>query len=196
MIKARVQDARQKIIQKKRTTVVDARDVLAKMAKTKDARSKLNKIRENQPGRSRANENVKVIGGHIVQKTDRNGKISLTTNKPKPKSDMNMTIRKQLGLVAQGRVSPKKSPVKRHVAQKANPPLHIKKTIMNNIDLAPLNARLQRMERLYDSGLYKWTNPDIRTASQMIGSLDPHRHIATSNILTNGWPEYPIMAKK
>ncbi|CAH0555212.1 unnamed protein product [Brassicogethes aeneus] len=205
--KPKVQDARQKIVQKKRTTVVDARDVLAKIAKTQDARSKLNKIREVRGGKTHTNNNVKVIGHNIVQKTDRNGKISLSTNKPKPKSEINMTIQKQLGIISGNRTSPKKVVFKRNAAvntqrvntQRVNTqreniqrrnPVNLRKTIINQIDLAPLDARLERMERLYDRSLYKWQNPEVRTATQLINTLEPLRPRSKANILSNGWTEY------
>lgn len=73
--KTSVEDARFKIIQKKRKNIGDAREKLAQIAKQSDARLKLEKLR--------ATTNKKDLAG-ISRKTGRNGRISLTTNKPLP----------------------------------------------------------------------------------------------------------------
>ena len=72
----RVEDARFKIIQKKRKTITDARDKLAQIAKQSDARLKLQKLRSTQPKKGES--------ANISRKTGRNGRIGLSTNKPLP----------------------------------------------------------------------------------------------------------------
>ncbi|KAJ8947727.1 hypothetical protein NQ318_017988 [Aromia moschata] len=186
-----------KILQKKRTTVVDARDILAKMAKTQDARSKINKIRDGRHGIPSASGSVKVIGNNILRKTDRNGKISLTTNKAKQKSEMNFAIQKQLGLISSPRAPTKKAAPKRNTGgvSASRTPVHIRKTILNDMDYG-MSVADQRMDpmRVYESSMYKWTKPDLRTtASQMINSLDATRQAmreALREELSNGWPNY------
>lgn len=52
------------------------------------------------------NETVRPVGSSILMKTDRNGKISLSTNKTKKTNstpDINSTIRKELGLLSNQR---------------------------------------------------------------------------------------------
>lgn len=132
-------DARQKIIQKKRTHVVDARDVLASMAKGQDARAKLQKLRGIAP---KPASNIKQIGKHILQKTDKNGKIMLVTNKNKAAANINTKIREQLGLTpragsgVQQRV--KKMPVQA-VKRKETGPLQLRRTISNEYSM-PMSA--------------------------------------------------------
>ncbi|XP_001600231.2 polymerase delta-interacting protein 3 [Nasonia vitripennis] len=71
-----IEDARFKIIQKKRRHIADARDKLAQIAKQSDARLKLQKLRAT---------NTKKIDSTIIsRKTGRNGRMSLSTNKPLP----------------------------------------------------------------------------------------------------------------
>lgn len=74
-VPGRIQDARIKIIQKKRTHIADARDKLAQIAKQSDARLKLQKMRGSGP---------KKIDPASIRRTSRNGRVSLTTNKPPP----------------------------------------------------------------------------------------------------------------
>ncbi|CAH1170428.1 unnamed protein product [Phaedon cochleariae] len=186
-----VQDARQKISQKKRKTVLDARDILAKKAKTQDARNKINKIRDVRTGRPNTGSRIKIIG-NIVQKTDPNGKISLVTNKAK-KVDMNLAIRKQLGLVPINRTSTRKVPPKRNAAVNTarSPPVNIRKTILNEMDYPPAVEPI----RLYDPALYKWSKPELKVsaASQMINSLETTRQAmreALREEFSNGWPTY------
>jgi hypothetical protein len=62
----RVKDARLKLISKHRSEIVDARDVIAKMAKNTDARQKLQKIRNLKQGK-------------LDVKTTQNGAITITT---------------------------------------------------------------------------------------------------------------------
>ncbi|KAG5899131.1 hypothetical protein JTB14_021629 [Gonioctena quinquepunctata] len=187
-----IQDARQKILQKKRKTVVDARDILSRMAKTQDARNKINKIRDVRTGVPSTSANVKVIGTHILRKTDRNGKISLVTNKAKQKSDMNLAIQKQLGLIPNSRSPPRKALPKRNAAVNTlRSPVSIRKTILNDMDY---HAERAEPVRLYDPAVYKWAKPDSRsTASQMINSLETTRQVmreALREELSNGWPTY------
>ncbi|GLV41725.1 uncharacterized protein CBL_00338 [Carabus blaptoides fortunei] len=100
-------DARLKIIQKNRSKFVDARDRLAQMAKKTDARAKILKLRQGREGVSTFNtQSVRPVGSSILLKTDRNGKISLSTNKTKKKSapsDINAAVRKELGLLGNPR---------------------------------------------------------------------------------------------
>lgn len=167
--KNRMQDARQKLMQRKRSTVKDAREVLAKMAKTQDARNKLNNLRKKRGGIATTNGNIKVIGSNIVQRTDRNGKISLVTNKSKPTTGINTTIQKQLGLIT----APKKTPFKRPIAN----PRVINQAVLNELD--PYNGILMRN---YEPALYKWAKPGVRTtASQLIGSLDTRKRTYQSS---------------
>jgi len=99
--KGKIGDARQKIMQKKRKNLVDAREIISG-TKIVDARNKLTKLREKTTTGS-----VKVIGSSILQKTDRNGKISLVTNKNRTSaSTMNLKIQQQLGLVQPARNPP------------------------------------------------------------------------------------------
>ncbi|XP_023017820.1 uncharacterized protein isoform X2 [Leptinotarsa decemlineata] len=191
----KVQDARTKIIQTKRKTVVDARDVLSKMAKTQDARNKINKMRDGRTLLPSTSASVKVIGTNILRKTDRHGKISLVTNKAKPKSDINVAIQKQLGLIPNSRLPPRKSASKRNAAVNTQeilrPPVSIRKTILNDMDY---NAERLEPIPLYDPALYRWTKPGGRgTASQMINSLEVTRQAmreALREELSNGWPTY------
>lgn len=69
-----VQDARFKIIQKKRTHIADARDKLAQLAKQSDARLKLQKLRATNPKKGDST--------NISRKPGRNGRMALSTNKP------------------------------------------------------------------------------------------------------------------
>ncbi|XP_018567509.1 polymerase delta-interacting protein 3 isoform X2 [Anoplophora glabripennis] len=187
---SKVQDARQKLLQKKRKTVVDARDILAKMAKTRDARSKINRIRDGRTGLSSSSGNVKIIGSNILRKTDPNGKISLVTNKTKHKSDINLAIQKQLGLISSPRSPVKKVPPKRNASVNTiRNPVQIRKTILNDMDYSTAETL-----RVYDPALYKWTRPELRTtASQMINSLETTRQAmreALREELGNGWQNY------
>ncbi|XP_063907691.1 polymerase delta-interacting protein 3-like isoform X2 [Zophobas morio] len=173
--KPQVQDARQKLIQKKRNNVKDARDVLAKIAKGQDARNKLNKLRQKRGGIATANGNIKVIGHNILQKTDRNGKISLVTNKSKTTTGMNVAIQKELGLIT----APKKTVIRRTLNTNRIPPT-VRQTVLNDID--PVYSQ---MLRSYEPSLYKWSKPGLRTtASQLIGSLETRR--------AQGWQNFPV----
>lgn len=146
------------------------------MAKTQDARSKLDKIRSGRRGLTTKlnnpnNSKVKVIGTNILQKVDRNGKISLVTNKSRNTSDMNLAIQKQLGLLAPSRPQMKRSPPKKPQLPKASIPL--RKTIVNEINYGlPV---VEPVHRGYETGLYKWVKPDLRPASHLISSLEPTR---------------------
>jgi len=191
--KARIQDARQKIIQKKRKVVTDARDVLTNKAKPLDARNKLDNIRNSirnvrgapvirSPAVAPINSKVKVIGSNILQKIDRNGKISLVTNKSRSTSrtsgptDINFAIKKQLGLIAPSRPHMKRPPPRKpHIPR--NPqiprnPVPIRKTIVNDLDYG---VHAEPVIRDYGPALYKWVKPDLRPASHLIGSLEPTR---------------------
>lgn len=170
--KPQIQDARQKLIQKKRNHVKDARDILAKIAKGQDARNRLNKIRQSTNG------NIKVIGSNILQKTDRDGNICLVTNKAKVQSPtgMNITIQKELGLIT----SQKKALVRRSLnAPRVSP--SVRQAVLNEID--PYN---QIVARSYDPSLYKWSKPGLRaSASQLIGSLEVRKR-------SSQWQNFPV----
>lgn len=173
----KLQDARQKIISKKRQGVKDARDILAKMAKTQDARNKLDKIRESRDG-GLVRNNVKVIGNNILRKTDRNGKISLSTNKSNATSNIKMAIERELGLVPPPRVN-----LRRNLSQNV-------KRILPSIPPLPTIPRKQSIspyqyEAVYEDmpphpSLYKWTNP---AASQLINTVE--RPLRRSNMNRN-----------
>ncbi|KAF5292601.1 hypothetical protein FQA39_LY13934 [Lamprigera yunnana] len=134
-------DARQKLILKKRRTVADARDVLTKKARTRDARDTLLKLRGARQGETLNNSCIRVIGSNIYQKTDRNGKISLMTNKNKlSTNDINVAVQQQLGLITQnrkkgtGKQPPMigRKPITRNVA-----PNVLRKTILNDYEYHP-----------------------------------------------------------
>lgn len=164
----KVLDARQKLLQKKRPIVTDARDVLTKKGKILDARNKLDKLRSG--GVKPQNTNVKVIGKSILQKVDRNGKISLVTNKTRARSDMNIEIQKQLGLISPSRPQMKRPPIRKPQTPRAAP---LRKTIVNEMNRG-LSAS-NPLSRDYEASLFKWVNPDMRPASHLISSLEPAR---------------------
>lgn len=183
-----VTDARQKIIQKKRKTVRDARDILAKLAKKQDARTKLAKLRELKTG-AKGGSNIQVIGTSILRKTDRNGKISLVTSKAKQATtDINLAIKQQLGLVPASR-SPKKSPVRRPASGKSAhyAPTMIRKTIFN--DDYPTGRRYGSYRYGEASDLYRWVRPGLRPSEMLmrrgrddiIEELDWARYSSASN---------------
>src|SRR5699024_8587886 len=103
---------------------------------------------------------VKVIGHNILQKTDRDGKISLVTNKTKSSTGMNAAIQKELGLINQ----PKKTVVRRTLARA---PQAVRQAVVSDVDV--FGAMVGRG---YDPTLYKWSKPGLRPASQLIGSLE------------------------
>ncbi|XP_066157377.1 polymerase delta-interacting protein 3-like isoform X2 [Euwallacea fornicatus] len=195
-----VQDARQRLLQKKRINVVaDARDVLAKKGQVQDARNRLDKMRSGRGGvaatkSSSTNSSVKVIGNSILQKVDRNGKISLITNKSRNQSDINLTIQKQLGLLAPSRPVMKRSPLRGVASQRAAP---VRKTIINELnwnlghELPPLDP----LGREYDHALYKWVKPELKPASHLISSLEPTRQAVRAAVreelmlAKQAWPE-------
>lgn len=195
--KVGVVDARQRIIQKKRKNVTDARDILAKMAKTQDARNKINKLREYRNGDSVINSNIRSIGAHILRKTDRNGKISLVTNKSKqqPASTMNLTIQQQLGLIPP--IHPKKTVTKTalSVSTKSSvrnftPPV-IRKTILNDLGYSP--PRIQHSSYGYEQpDVYRWFRPDLQPPPPVMPALETRRPLSRS-IVNNGpsdWRSY------
>lgn len=159
--RARIVDARQRIMLKKRKTVTDARDVLAKMAKTQDARSKILKMREARNGAGLVSGSVRAIGSNILQKTDRNGKISLVTSKNKQStSDMNLAIQQQLGLVQSRKKPHLKQPrtsvsVTRKSAVRNLPPALISKTILNDLDYNP-----PPLQPTFDPYAHNYLDPD------------------------------------
>ncbi|VEN48142.1 unnamed protein product [Callosobruchus maculatus] len=177
VVRKKVQDARQNIILKKKK-VVDARDIISK--KSLDARTKINKIRTGRP----EGPTVKVIGSSILQKIDSNGKISLVTNKAKlkndVKNDLNLAIRKELGLIP----NPRKPSVKR------SPPVHVaslRKSALTGDYRGPSESR-----RLFDPALYKWVRPDMRNNPQLV-DLQTTRQVmreALREELSCGWPTY------
>lgn len=186
----KVKDARQKIIQKKRKTVVDARDILVRMAKTRDARQKINRIRDGRTPIQSSTTSVKMITSNILKKTDRNGKITLITNKGKPKSDMNVTIQKQLGLIPTAR-SPLRRSLPKRPSNNSNSlaKTNIRKTILNELDY-PQSEPLHN----FDPAVYKWTNPEIRPhpASHLINSLETRQAVreAVREELSHEWPTF------
>lgn len=174
-----VTDARQKIIQKKRKNVVDARDILANMAKKQDARNKLVKLREGK-----TSGNVQVIGKSILRKTGPDGKISLVTSKAKQSTtDINLAIKQQLGLVPPTR-SPKKVVRKPAAAKATNiSPTLIRKTIYNDMEYG-----YERFGRDFEDvdGLYRWVRPDLKRSV-------PSR---TRNVFDNGeWRGFPSISR-
>ncbi|CAH1963629.1 unnamed protein product [Acanthoscelides obtectus] len=176
VVRKKVQDARQKIILKKKN-VVDARDIISK--KSVDARAKINKIRTGRP----EGPTVKVIGSGILQKIDSNGKISLVTNKAKQKNevknDINLAIRKELGLIPTSRrTSAKRSPARNTVP--------IRKTG------SPEYRGTSESRRLFDPALYKWVRPDLRSKPQLV-DLQTTRQVMRETLreeLSCGWPTY------
>ncbi|KAL7305217.1 hypothetical protein TKK_0002603 [Trichogramma kaykai] len=72
----RIEDARFKIIQKKRKHITDARDKLAQIAKQSDARLKLQKLRASNP--------KKIVSQNQVHKPIRNGHASVVSSKYPP----------------------------------------------------------------------------------------------------------------
>lgn len=188
-----VVDARQRIIQKKRKNVTDARDILAKMAKTQDARNKINKLREFRKGDSVLNSNIRSIGAHILRKTDRNGKISLVTNKSKqPASSMNFTIQQQLGLIPP--IHPKKTVTKTALSistkssvRNFTPPV-IRKTILNDLGYSP--PRVQHSSYGYEQpDVYRWFRPDLQPPPPIMPALETRRPLSRS-IMNNGAGEW------
>lgn len=194
-----VLDARQKIIQKKRKTVIDARDVLAKMAKTQDARSKLVELRsKSKGGRTVAKGNVRVIGNSILRKTDRNGKISLVTSKSKQSTtNINLAIKQQLGLISPVR-NAKKLNIKhlnsaKPLSQNMGPAL-IRKTIFNDEFSRPqVYDRFSQGFEQPDS-LYRWVRPDMRATSPR----RPLRLAARAELIEDNadWRAYSALAAR
>lgn len=184
-----IADARQKIMQKKRRNVVDARDILARMAKKQDARNKIAKLREGKTTNKQINGNVQAVGSNILRKTDRNGRISLVTNKTKHvPTDINLAIKQQLGLVSPVR-SPRSnnarqplSPRARNVPRTLSPTL-IRKTILN--DEYPYQPSYGQYAHVYDSDLYRWVKPDLRSSS-VVGSRRPF-HASRSHEDEEDW---------
>lgn len=175
------QDARQKILQHKRQTVVDARDILVKKAKTHDARDRLNKIRQDTNTIRTPSGSIKPIGRNILRKTDRNGKVSLMTNKAaapvvKATDNINATIQKQLGLLnyqaGGGRMGGVKKPPRRNVGQQTA--LIRKMNLAENASVyhrSPLTVSSAAIDDVYHNDPYKWSRPELRPASQMISTL-------------------------
>lgn len=189
-----MQDARQKIIQKKRK-VIDAREILSKKAKIQDARSKINRIRDGRPNSPPPrNTNIKVIGNNILRKTDPNGKISLITNKSNHKTDINLAIQKQLGLIPSTRSNTRRPTPKRSLNMNSVKPVSIRKTILNDVDYYEQEPEPLR---IYEPALYKWTKPDLRAhpASRMISALDT-RQVVREAIREelHEWPTYATHA--
>lgn len=155
-------DARQKIIQKKRKKLHDARDVLANMAKKQDARDKILKIRELRKGENPLNGNVRKVGSNIIKKTDRNGKVSLITNKAKQNPhDLNIAVRQQLGLVPQPRPNLKKVvkwSAKETVQNSVVAPV-IRKTILNDEYSQP--AQIGAGYGYERRSPYRWYRPEM-----------------------------------
>lgn len=183
-------DARQKILQKKRKTVTDAREILTKKAEKQDARSRINNIRDRPSGLYSSRSSVKAIGTNIIRKTDRNGKISLVTNKAKFKNDINAAIQKQLGLIPATKTAANRSPKRSPPAHQRNP-TNVRKTILNEMGyhLAPIETG-----RTYDPAVYKWTRPELRSsAASDIINLETTRQVMRETLreeLSNGWPTF------
>ncbi|KAK9737609.1 RNA recognition motif [Popillia japonica] len=184
--KPSIVDARQKLIQKKRNQVVDARDILAGMARKQDARGRIQMLREKNRGESIANSNVRVIGSSILKKTDRNGKISLVTNKVKPSSDLNIAIQQQLGLISPMRVASKKATPKRSLPSRPKTPPFIppviRKTILN--DYTAPSDPIYRFD--YEQpDMYRWYrsgHPSLLLSQE----LEARRSKLTRNLVTDG----------
>ncbi|KAI4462043.1 rna and export factor binding protein [Holotrichia oblita] len=192
--KPSVVDARQKLIQKKRNQVVDARDILAGMARKQDARGRIQMLREKSRGETTVNGNVRVIGSSILKKTDRNGKISLVTNKVKSSTDLNIAIQQQLGLISPIRVTPKKVTPKRSLPPRPKTPPFIppviRKTILN--DYTVPTDPIYRFD--YEQpDLYRWYrtgHPNLLLSQE----LEARRSKLTRNLVTdsasNEWRTY------
>lgn len=162
------------------------------MAKTQDARSKINKIRDGRSSGPSTSANIRAVGHNILKKTDRNGKISLITNKSRQKLDINFAIQKQLGLVPSNRSPPKRPAAKRNAAVNTvrSPIPSRKHSILNELDMQPVES-----VRLFEPAVYKWVRPELResSASQMINSLEATRQVmreALREELSNGWPTF------
>ncbi|ERL88855.1 uncharacterized protein LOC109539114 isoform X2 [Dendroctonus ponderosae] len=174
MLNRKMQDVRQKLILKKRT-VTDARDVLAKMAKTHDARSRLDRMRSKQENRkttpiASSSSKIKVIGKNIVQKVDVHGKISLVTNKARNTSNINLAIQKQLGLLPATRMPAKRIQYRKPQSPKSVTPTN--KPVRNERSYGPSMAEAARV---YNKEMYRWLKPDLRPASHLINALEPTR---------------------
>lgn len=195
-----IKDARQKIKAKQqRKNVVDARDILAKMAKTQDARGKIQKMRENTYNSTKTAQHIRPIGANIIRRTDANGKICLLTNKSKPPANnMNLAIQQQLGILPHptSRMLPKKpsypvikkmphslsrTPTMRHPISQQPAPTVIRKTIHNNYTSAPPPtihhitspaAYHMDMDSIYANGsnLFKWHRKEPTVMPMMRGS--------------------------
>lgn len=193
-----ITDARQKIIQKKRKNVVDARDILAKMAKTQDARNKINKLRQIRSDGG-VNGNVQTIGANILRKTDRNGKISLVTNKAKQnQTDMNIAIQQQLGLLpppprVKKAASKPSSVATKSVPRNINPPI-IRKTILNDLEYS---ASVPHPPYGYEQpDLYKWYRPDMQPP-RVLPPAEPRRQMNHSLVNSSGeWCSYPTASNR
>ena len=152
-------DARQRILEKKRKTVKDdARDILLNKTRKFDARNKIENIR-NRHGNGSGN--VRVIGSNILKKTDRNGRVSLTTaNKSKVIRDLNVAIQRQLVLDTLHPL-PKKI-VKRfpRLPPKPSVPMPspvIRKTILNDY-IAPIESSFPLQYE--EPSVYRWHRPE------------------------------------
>ncbi|XP_018321690.1 polymerase delta-interacting protein 3 [Agrilus planipennis] len=193
-IKTNVTDARQKLIQKKRKNVKDAREVLSNLAKKHDARDRLEKLRETR-GVVQTNSRVRAIGANIVQTTDKNGKIALVTKKSKRTvSDISLAIKQQLGMlpsrkkIGSAKRSPPKSPINK---LSKNVPPTIRKTILNDIKYNPdpIHISYDDYQRGYGTpeDLYKWIRPTSRSLNSEMMS-ERMRYTRHNN---PDWPYLP-----
>lgn len=165
------------------------------MARQQDARSRIQKLREKNRGEPMINGNIRVIGSNILKKTDRNGKISLVTNKVKATNDLNIAIQQQLGLISPVRVATSKKVISKRsipTPPKTPPfmPPVIRKTILN--DYTPPIDPLYRYD--YDqSDMFRWYrsgHPNLLLSSD----LDARRSKLTRNLVSDSanteWRSY------
>lgn len=82
-------------------------------------------------------DTVQPVGKSILKKTDKNGKISLSTNKAKPgngQTDINIAIRKELGLVTnRKKITTVRSPKVQNIKQIRNARINIRKNNINDV---------------------------------------------------------------
>lgn len=177
--------------------MVDARDILAKRAKTQDARTKLVQLRRSKGPAAPLNSNVQVIGNNILRKTDRNGKISLVTNKSKQTTtDINFAIKQQLGLIPPSRNTKKmnfKHTNNTKLLSRNFAPTLISKTIFN--DEFTRQQNYEQFARGYQQAesLYRWVRPDPRPAPA------PRRQLLRNELPeSNGaeWRSYPTLSAR
>lgn len=176
--KTNITDARQRILEKKRKTVKDARDILLNKTRKFDARNKIEKIRNKNVNGS---GNVRVIGSNILKKTDRNGRVSLTTtNKSKVIHDLNVAIQRQLVLNTLHPLPKKiikrfpRSPPKPSVPM---PSPVIRKTILNDY-IAPIESPVPFQYE--EPSVYRWHRPESLRRPESRPSFNVTRNLVSS----------------